>query len=295
MRVWNRSSIGAWELDPRRVVSFTAIHMACFGTFWVGASVTALTVCVALYLVRMFAITGFYHRYFSHRSFKTSRTAQLLFGLLGASAMQCGPVWWAAHHREHHVHSDTALDVHSPARHGFWRSHVGWFLTREHFAADYRCVKDWIRYPELMWLEKFDVLVPSLLASALFSIGMVLKHHYPRLHTDGWQMLVWGFFISTVAVYHATYTINSLSHVFGTQRYDTEDSSRNNLWLALLTLGEGWHNNHHHYPRAARQGFYWWELDLTWYLLRLLACVGVIWDLRPVPPRVRDGDDRSLS
>jgi stearoyl-CoA desaturase (Delta-9 desaturase) len=271
-----------------RMIPFLLMHVACLAVFWVGVSWIAVTVAVALYFVRMFAITGFYHRYFCHRSFKTSRTAQFLFGVLGTSAVQRGPIWWAAHHRYHHSHSDQPDDVHSPVQHGFFWSHMGWFMSHEYVAADLSRVKDLTKYPELRLLDRFDVLVPSLLGTCVFSLGMVLMHHRPDLGTTGWQMLVWGFFISTVALYHGTYTINSLSHVFGRQRYRTDDASRNNAWLSLITLGEGWHNNHHHYPTSARQGFYWWEFDITFYGLKALSFVGLIWDLKPVPRAVRD-------
>jgi stearoyl-CoA desaturase (delta-9 desaturase) len=271
------------------MMPFLSMHGACFAAFWVGVSRVALAAAGSLYLLRMLAITGFYHRYFSHRAFQTSRIGQFVFGFLGASAVQRGPIWWAAHHRHHHAHADLPEDVHSPVQHGLLWSHMGWFMCREHFMADMSRVGDLVKYPELRFLDRFDVLVPSLLGSAVFSLGMVLKHHAPALGTDGWQMLVWGFFISTVALYHGTYTINSLSHLFGTQRYATGDASRNNPWLALVTLGEGWHNNHHHYPAAARQGFYWWEFDLTYYFLKCLELSGVIWALRPVPAAARDG------
>ncbi len=242
-----------------------------------------------MYFVRMLSITAFYHRYFSHRSFKTSRTAQFIFGALGTSAVQCGPIWWAAHHRHHHRHSDRESDVHSPQQHGFGWSHVGWFMSRDHFDPDLSQVRDLTKYPELRALDRFAVVVPSMLGAALFSLGMVLQHHAPELGTGGWQLLVWGFLLSTVAVYHGTYTINSLSHVFGRQRYATGDASRNNALLAFITLGEGWHNNHHHYPASVRQGFYWWECDVTYYVLKSLSWTGLIWDLKPVPAAVRDG------
>jgi stearoyl-CoA desaturase (delta-9 desaturase) len=276
------------EIDWARMIPFLLMHAACLAVIWVGWSWIALELAVGLYLTRMFAVTGFYHRYFCHRAFKTSRVAQFIFGALGTSAMQRGPIWWAAHHRYHHAHSDTPDDVHSPVQQGFLWSHMGWFMSRRYLVADTSRVKDLLRYPELRLLDRFDVVVPSLLGSAVFSLGMVLKHHAPGLGTGGWQLLVWGFFISTVAVYHGTYTINSLSHVFGRQRYRTGDSSRNNPWLALVTLGEGWHNNHHHYPGSVRQGFYWWEFDITYYVLRVMAMLGLIWDLKPVPRAVRD-------
>ena len=273
---------------------FLLLHVICLAVIWVGVSPIALATAALLYLVRMFAITGFYHRYFCHRSFKTSRAAQFIFAVLGASAGQRGPIWWAAHHRFHHHHSDEYDDVHSPRQHGFVWSHMGWFMERGNLTPDLSYVNDLTRYPELRALERFDVIVPSILGSLVFSFGMVLMHRMPELGTSGWQMLIWGFFISTVAVYHSTYTINSLSHLFGSQRYRTGDTSRNNLVLALLTLGEGWHNNHHYYPASVRQGFYWWEIDVTFYLLKLLAIVGVIWELKPVPAAVRAGIGRRI-
>jgi stearoyl-CoA desaturase (delta-9 desaturase) len=279
-------------VDWARIVPFVLMHAACLAVLWVGVSPIALVTAVALYLLRMFAITGFYHRYFSHRAFKTTRVGQFVFAVLGASAVQRGPIWWAAHHRHHHAHSDQHDDVHSPVQRGFLWSHMGWFLSRRYFAPDLSRVRDLLRFPELRLLDRFDILVPIALAVGLFGLGAWLERAAPQLGTSAWQMLVWGFFVSTVACYHATYTINSLSHRFGRQRYATGDESRNNFWLALITLGEGWHNNHHHYPAAARQGFYWWEIDITYYLLKLLAMTGLIWDLKPVPAAVREGRGR---
>ena len=270
-------------IDWLRAAPFLGLHLACLGVFAVGVSPVAIATALALYAIRMFAITGFYHRYFSHRTFRTSRAVQFAFALIGASCVQRGPLWWAAHHRNHHRHADTELDVHSPKVHGFWRSHVGWFLTGDGFSTDFDRVRDLARYPELRWLDRFDILVPVLLAVALFATGAWLERAAPALGTDAWQMLVWGFFVSTVALFHATVTINSLAHRFGRRRFPTRDDSRNNWWLALLTFGEGWHNNHHFFPGSARQGFRWWEIDLTYYGLRALALVGLVRDLRPVP------------
>lgn len=282
------------RIDWARILPFVLMHVACLAALWVGVSAIAVIVAVAAYLVRMFAITGFYHRYFAHRSFKTSRVGQFIFGLLGASAVQRGPVWWAAHHRFHHANSDREVDPHSPVQHGFWRAHMGWFLSIKGFAPDLRFVRDLLKFPELRWLDRFDVVIPVLLGVGMFLLGLLLSHVAPTLHTSGLQMLVWGFFISTVVCWHATYTINSLSHLFGRQRYRTGDTSRNNWLLAILTLGEGWHNNHHYYPNSARQGFYWWEYDMTYYLLKLMSWLGLIWDLKPVPLQVRDNPGRRL-
>jgi len=285
---------GTDRVDWARILPFILMHAVCLTIIWVGWSPVAVITALVLYGVRMFAITAFYHRYFSHRSFRTSRVGQLVFGLLGASAVQRGPVWWAAHHRHHHAHSDTAVDVHSPVQHGFIRAHMGWFLSKKGFTPDLKCVRDLMKFPELRWLDRFDILVPVALAAAIFGTGIVLEHTAPQLGTTGWQMLVWGFFVSTVACYHGTYTINSLSHVFGKQRYRTGDQSRNNWLLALITLGEGWHNNHHHYPSSCRQGFYWWEVDITYYMLKLLSWLGIIWDLRAVPISARDHSVRRI-
>ena len=277
------SSADSDRIDWLRAVPFLGMHLACLGVFWVGVSPIAVAVAVVLYAVRMFAITGFYHRYFSHRTFRTSRAVQFLFALIGASCVQRGPLWWAAHHRNHHRHADTALDVHSPVVHGFWRSHVGWFLTRGGFRTDLERVRDLARYPELRWLDRYDIVVPIVLAVALFLMGGWLETAAPALGTNAWQMLVWGFFVSTITLFHATVTINSLAHRFGKRRFDTRDDSRNNLWLALLTFGEGWHNNHHFFPGSARQGFRWWEIDLTYYTLRVMALFRLVHDLKPVP------------
>ncbi len=269
-----------------RVIPFIAMHIACLGVFLVEFSWIPIMVALALFIVRMFAITAFYHRYFSHRTFKTSRLFQFLMAFIGCSAAQRGPLWWAAQHRHHHNHSDEHPDEHSPGLRGFWMSHMGWFMTKSGFETKTRLVRDWLRFRELALVERFDYIAPVLLATGLFVGGGLINAFAPTLGVTAWNMLIWGFFVSTIVLYHGTYTINSLAHRYGSQRFSTGDDSRNNFWLALVTLGEGWHNNHHHYPASARQGFYWWEIDLTYYVLRGLAAVGLIWDLRPVPARV---------
>jgi len=271
------------------------LHLAVFSVFWVGWSPVAVATAFLLYAIRMFAITGFYHRYFSHRTFRTSRGMQFVFALMGASAVQRGPLWWAANHRVHHAHSDQTQDIHSPVQHSLWWSHVGWFLTHGQLSTNLNRIKDFARYPELRFLDRFDTLVPLALAGSLFLIGEWMASALPVLETNGWQMLVWGFVISTVTLWHGTFTINSLSHRFGTRRYATPDNSRNNLILALITLGEGWHNNHHKYPSATRQGFRWWEIDITYYLLQGLQLCGLIWDIRHVPAWVLNQPDVSAN
>ena len=280
---------GRARFDWLRVIPFVAIHLACFAVVEVGVSAIAVAVALGLYLARMFFVTAFFHRYFAHRAFRASRTVQFAMAVLGCTAGQRGPLWWAGHHREHHIASDTAADPHSPARHGFWFSHTLWFLTRGSFATPNHRLRDWRLYPELRWLERLDWLPFVALAGACWALGAWLESSAPQLGTSAQQMLVWGFFISTVVLYHATYTINSLAHRFGSRRYATRDDSRNNAWLALITLGEGWHNNHHYFPAAARQGFFWWELDLSFIGLRALALLGIVSDLREVPTHVRAG------
>ena len=270
-------------IDWPRLLPFVALHLGCIAVIWVGVSTTAALTAISLYVLRMFAITGFYHRYFSHSAFRTSRLTQFVFALVGATGVQRGALWWASQHRHHHAHSDQPADVHSALQHGFFWSHMGWFMARENFATRREKITHLLQYPELRFLDRFDALVPVALGAALYGVGAALERYAPALGTNGLQLLVWGFCISTVVLYHATFTINSLTHRFGRRRYATRDDSRNNLWLALLTFGEGWHNNHHHFPGAVRQGFYWWEIDVTYYGLRVLAALGIIWDLKEVP------------
>lgn len=271
------------KVELVRVLPFLFLHLGCLGVIWTGWSWTAVGFAVGLYLVRMFAITAFYHRYFSHKTFSTSRPMQFLFALIGASSAQRGPLWWAYQHRHHHQHSDDAHDAHSPRRRGFWWAHVGWITSARNFPTDYSRVKDLAKFPELVFLNRFDTLLPALLAAALFFLGGFLHSHFPALGVTGGQLLVWGFFISTTLLINATSSINSLAHLIGKKRYETGDDSRNSLLLALITLGEGWHNNHHRYMSSTRQGFYWWEIDISFYLLKILSWTGLIWNLRPVP------------
>lgn len=271
--------------DWPRIVPFILLHVAALAAPLTGISLVALLVALLLYAARMFAITAFYHRYFSHRAFRTSRWMQFLFACIGASAAQRGPLWWAAVHRRHHAHADTPDDPHTP-RHGLLRSHLGWFLTREHYATRMDMVKDWSVYPELKLLDRFDALVPALVAFGLFWFGEWLAATFPQLHTSGWQMLLWGYCVSTVVLLHVTLMVNSVAHLFGDRRYATRDESRNLRWLAWLTFGEGWHNNHHRYAASARQGFFPGESDLSWQVLRLLSRLGLVSDLRPVPGHI---------
>jgi stearoyl-CoA desaturase (Delta-9 desaturase) len=271
------------KMEWSRALPFIILHLGCLGVFWVGWSPVALMTCALLYVVRMFFVTGIYHRYFCHKAYRVSRPVQFLFALLGLLCVQRGALWWAAVHRHHHAHSDEEVDVHSPRQKGLLWAHIGWMTSSRNFPTDYRLIPDLAKYPELVFLNRFDLIGPLLVATMTYGLGSLLARSFPSLHTSGLQMLVWGGFISTVLLFHGTCCINSMAHVWGKPRYDTGDDSRNSLLLALITLGEGWHNNHHRYQSSARQGFYWWEIDPTYYALRLLALLGIIRDLKRVP------------
>jgi stearoyl-CoA desaturase (delta-9 desaturase) len=255
-----------------RTIPFWAVHVAAVvGVIAVGFSWSGVILAVSAYAVRMLFVTAGYHRYFSHRSFKTSRWFQFFLGFAAQSSAQRGIFWWAEKHRKHHQYSDTDLDPHS-SRRGFWWSHMGWMLTCRSNKKDLRGIRDLVKFPELRFLDRLNHLPALILALAFLAIG-------------GAHALVWGFFVSTVLLWHGTFTINSLSHIFGRRRYATTDDSRNNWALALITMGEGWHNNHHHYQSSACQGFFWWEVDFTYYALRALSAVGLVWDVRRPPPK----------
>ena len=287
-------SINNKQIDWARAIPYFLIHISIISIFYVGFSSFALFVCLMMFAIRMFAITGFYHRYFSHKTFKTSRVAQFIFAIIGASAVQRGPIWWAAHHRGHHMHSDTEKDQHSPKTHSFLWSHTGWFLSKANFITHTKLVKELSRFPELRLVDRFDILVPIFTCIGLFYFGEFINSKYPELNTNGFQLLSWGFIVSTIFLYHATFLVNSVAHLWGKKRYGTQDSSRNNFIVALLTFGEGWHNNHHHFPGSAKQGFYWWEIDLTYYLLKLLSIFGIIWDIRTVSNNIRESNKVKL-
>jgi stearoyl-CoA desaturase (Delta-9 desaturase) len=264
---------GIWQKQfwISRVI-YWGIHAACFLAFFTGVSTADLLLLGATYWARMFGITGGYHRYFSHKAYKTGRVFQFLLAFLGASSVQKGPLWWAGTHRKHHRFSDREGDPHSP-KEGFWHSHAGWIFSGEWDETDTNAIRDFAQYPELNWLNRWHIVPPLMLVALCWGIG-------------GLSGLVWGFAISTTLLWHSTYAINSLAHVWGSRRYETTDTSRNNLWLALLTMGEGWHNNHHRYAASSRNGFFWWEVDFTYYTLRGLEKLGLIWDLRTPPPEL---------
>ena len=254
-------------------IPFALIHLAALSVFFVAFRWYYPVVCLAAYEVRMFFVTAGYHRYFSHRSFKTSRWFQFVIAWMAMSSSQKGVLWWAAHHRHHHRYSDQEEDLHSPTLFGFWWSHVGWILSDQYNETRFDYIGDFAKYPELRWLNKFYLVPPLALAVGMYLVG-------------GFPLLAWGFLLSTVLLWHGTFTINSLSHILGKRRFPTTDTSKNNWLLALVTLGEGWHNNHHYYMASARQGFYWWEIDITYYTLKVLSWFRLVKELRRVPEKV---------
>jgi stearoyl-CoA desaturase (Delta-9 desaturase) len=260
-------------------IPFVLVHLACIAVIWTGVTFQAVAICLLLYWLRIFGIGAGYHRYFSHRAYRTSRVFQFVLAFLSQSSAQKSVLWWAAKHRHHHLYSDTVMDVHSPGHKGFFYSHLGWIFARVNDKADLTKVADFACYPELMWLHRHELVPPLLLALLSFVVS-------------GWPGLVVGFFLSTVLVYHATFCINSLAHVHGRKRYVTGDDSRNNWLLAVLTMGEGWHNNHHAYQSSVRQGFQWWEIDATYYVLKALSRLGLVWDLKVPPAAVRRNEHR---
>jgi stearoyl-CoA desaturase (delta-9 desaturase) len=262
------------RLNVRSSIPFALAHLIPFLAVFTGVTEKVIVLAFVTFAVRMFLITAGYHRYFSHRSFRTNRVMQFLLAFGGTMAAQKGPLWWAAHHRAHHKYADTERDIHSPIR-GFWWSHVGWILCDKYNKTESDAIKDFTKYPELVWLDKHDWVAPWTLGVFCFLYA-------------GWSGLLIGFFASTIVLWHATFCVNSLAHVFGRRVYETTDTSRNSVVVALITSGEGWHNNHHRYPWSARQGFEWWQVDVTYYVLKAFSFVGIVKDLRPVPDAVRE-------
>lgn len=257
-----------------RRIPFVLVHLAPLGAIWTGFTTSDVVLCVTLYFTRMFFITAGYHRYFSHRSFELNRFWQFMMALGGTLAAQKGPLWWASHHRVHHAFSDTPKDIHPPQL-GFWWSHLGWIFSANYRHTEQAWVRDLGRFPELRWLDRYYIIPPIVLGVVIFLVG-------------GWSALLIGFFLSTVFLFHGTFSINSLMHRIGKRRYQTADTSKNSFVLALLTNGEGWHNNHHYYRYSARQGFYWWEIDASYYVLKILSWMGIVRALKPVPIEVRE-------
>ena len=269
-------------------------HVIPLGAFFTGVTLFDWIVCGSLYFFRLFWVTGGYHRYFAHRTYKTSRIFQFIIAFLAQTSAQKGALWWAGHHRQHHKTSDTPDDPHSARHRGFWYAHIGWITKPCHKPTDHRMVRDHARYPELVWLNKYHLIPPVILAIGVAAAGGIVNGGSIGMMFGpaGLSTLFIGFFLSTLLLYHGTFSVNSVAHKFGRQRYQSDDDSRNSFLLALITLGEGWHNNHHYYEASTRQGFFWWEIDITYYGLRLLAMLGLIWDLREVPDHIKYSRNR---
>lgn len=262
------------KIDWVGAIPFALMHIAGLAAFFFEFSWQLFGLCLASYYIRMFGVTAGYHRYFSHRAYKTSRPFQFILAFLAQSSAQKGVLWWAAHHRHHHKYSDTEKDLHSPKQSGFWWAQVGWILSPENSETDMKYIQDFAKYPELRWLNKYFLVPPTLYAITCWLLW-------------GWAGLFWVFFFSTMCLFHGTFFINSLTHVFGKVRYHSGDDSKNSLILALITCGEGWHNNHHYYQATANQGWFWWEIDFSYYALKALSWMGLVWDLRKPPAHIK--------
>lgn len=260
------------------------MHLGCLGVFFVPFNTASWVLFLTIYALHVFTLTAGFHRYFSHKSFKTSRPFQFLLGFLGTMAAQKDPLWWASHHRLHHEHADSEQDPHSPRQGGFWWAHIGWVMQCQLDDTRYDKIKDLVKFPELMWLNRNPFLPTLLFAALLLLTGFAFQIFSPESGITGAQLIVYGFFLSTVAVYHVTFCINSVAHRYGKRRYNVEDDSVNNWLLAILTNGEGWHNNHHRYAVCTRQGFRWWEIDMSYFILRVLQLFRIVWEIRE-PPR----------
>jgi stearoyl-CoA desaturase (delta-9 desaturase) len=263
------------SIDIASTIPFVAMHVAGVCALFFDFNMTMFWLVLASYYIRMFGITAGYHRYFSHRSYKTSRVFQFFLAFLAQTSAQKGALWWAAHHRHHHKYSDSIHDIHSPSKRGFWWSQVGWIICNRYLDTNWKYIGDFAKYPELRWLNRFYLIPPFLYAITIFAIW-------------GWSGLFWGFFFSTMLLYHGTFSINTLTHMIGKARYKSNDESRNSMILALITCGEGWHNNHHYYQATANQGWFWWEIDITYYVLRFLGLFGIVWGFRSPPKHIKD-------
>ncbi|MED7787455.1 acyl-CoA desaturase [Francisella sp. 19X1-34] len=261
------------------IIAFSAMHLACLAIFFVNYNITALLVFLVTFSMRTFALTAGYHRYFSHKAFKTSRVFQFILALVGTWASQKGPLWWSGHHRYHHIHSDKETDMHSP-KNGVFQAHVGWVFEARSDEVDPKFIKDWVKYPEIVWLDKYAHESFALYLVGLFILGSCISYFYPTLETSGLAFVFWGGILSTVLLYHTTFSVNSICHIFGSRDYQTTDNSRNNWLIALITFGEGWHNNHHKFAYSVRNNLKFWQLDMTYMILYVLKKFRVVWDFK---------------
>lgn len=258
----------------------TAVHVACLGLIYTGISKVGALVGLLMYCIRGLGVTAGYHRLLAHRAFKAGRLVQFVLAFCGSLAAQGGPLWWVSHHRTHHRHTETAEDPHSPVAHGFWRAHMGWMFQPESYRQTATNIKDLMKFPEIRFLQRHYLLILVAQVGLLFALGVFLNARFPELGTSGLEFILLGFALSTVLLWHGTFMVNSVCHRWGKRPYGQRNESTNNLWVALLTFGEGWHNNHHRFASSARHGLRWWQVDPTYYLLRVLNVFGLVSDLK---------------
>jgi sn-1 stearoyl-lipid 9-desaturase len=251
-------------LDWGVIIFMTVVHIGAVCAFLPGnLSWQGFALAIALHwLTGGIGITLGWHRLITHRSFQVPQWLEYIIVFCGTLAMQGGVIWWVGLHRHHHLHSDESIDHHDSSK-GFWWSHMGWMMYDVPAEADVpRFTKDISEDKFYQFLDKYFLPVQILFALFLYAIG-------------GWSFVCWGTFFRLAIVYQTTWLVNSATHMFGYRTFSTKDNSRNCWWVALLTYGEGWHNNHHAHQYSARHGLAWWELDQTWLTIRLLQLLGL--------------------
>jgi stearoyl-CoA desaturase (delta-9 desaturase) len=259
-----------------QIAVFWSVQVSALLVFFVPFHPALVGLWATSHFVRAVGLTLLFHRYLAHRAFKLNRVARFVWAFIGTAAMQKGPLWWAGHHVNHHKFADRDGDPHSPMVSGFYYAHIGWFLNdtrHDRVEVTNPVMRDFSPVPELALLERCFWAPPAILAAVMYLLG-------------GMPWFVWGFCLPTMTLAHSTFAINTVNHMFGSRRFETVDESRNNPVTAFFAVGEGWHNNHHRFQRAARNGFYWWEFDITWYTIKAMEAVGLAWDLQAVPARI---------
>ncbi len=256
------------------IIYMAAIHfVALFALIPSNFNWHAIAVAFVLYWITGgLGITLGFHRLVSHRSFQTPKWLEYCLVFCGTLACQGGPIEWIGLHRIHHKFSDTEPDPHDSNK-GFWWSHMGWMLSQNPSSKEVpRFTQDIINDPVYQFFQKYFIPIQVVLGLILYSFG-------------GWPFVIWAIFVRLVVVFHCTWFVNSATHKFGYQSYESEDNSKNCWWVALLTFGEGWHNNHHAYQYSARHGLRWWEIDLTWMTISLLQSLGLATSVKLAPTK----------
>jgi len=262
--------------DWFNIAFITAVHLVALLGFYTFSWRALLVGALLWWVTGSLGIGVGFHRLFTHQGFKAQRWLERFLAVCGTLAVQGGPIAWVAGHRLHHAYSDRELDPHN-SRRGFWWAHIGWVLYRDPKLGKLegygRYAKDLAADPFMLFLDRRYIVLQAALGLLLLALG-------------GWSAVIWGIFVRLVFGWHCTWLVNSAAHTFGYQSYDSHDESRNCWWVALLSYGEGWHNNHHAFPRSARHGLKWYEFDQNYLVIRALRFLGLVWDVK-VPDHLR--------